>query len=450
VPTATLIAPSERSFALRLAAWSVGLFGLFRLPWVAEHLLLPTTQWQAAVGAALLGPSTLPIEATLACSGADAVALCFAAILSYPTAWRARAQGAAAGLIAILALNIIRIGTLGRAAASPVWFNALHVYIWPMVLTVAIGALVFGWMRFVDHPRVAPAVRPVAAPAAPLLSVRFALATAAGLVLFTLCAPIYLASERVLAVAVLVARAAATLLRAAGVTASASNGVLATSGGAFLVTQECISTPLIPVYVAAVLVYARPWRRTAFWALAGVPLFVALGIARLLVVAIPAGIDRPPAFLVHAFSQLLVGTGMVCGVAVWRSGTRAATCVRAVAALALAVAFVEVAGASYTQAIRWFDAGAFVDTQGALTFLPAFQIGLFLALWVAGFLSSGWRRLLCGAALLAVVQIAAGDGVQLLFVHAGVAPLIRDIRAWALVGPALVIAMVVNIAPSRR
>src|SRR3954468_20775330 len=107
VQTDTLIPPEERSFALRLAAWSVGLFGLFRLPWVAAYVLLPATQWQAAAGAALLGPATLPIEATLACSGADALALCLGAILSYPAAWRARAHGVAAGMVAILALNIL-------------------------------------------------------------------------------------------------------------------------------------------------------------------------------------------------------------------------------------------------------------------------------------------------------------------------------------------------------
>ena len=91
MPAVTRVTPA-RSFALRLAAWSLGLFGLFRLPWVGDHLFLPATQLQAAAGAALLGPSTLPIEATLACSGADALALCFAAIVAYPAPWRMRGQ----------------------------------------------------------------------------------------------------------------------------------------------------------------------------------------------------------------------------------------------------------------------------------------------------------------------------------------------------------------------
>ena len=462
MPTDTVSAsPSASSFALRLIAWSLALFGLFRLPWIGAHLLLPATQLQAAAGAALLGPSSLPIEATLACSGADALALALAAIAAYPARSRVRAAGLAAATATILALNTIRIGTLGRAAASPRWFALLHVYIWPAVLTIAIAGLVFTWMRLADRAAhgtqdsgsaKASAERPARLQASPppLVTLRFALAAAALLVLFTLASPLYLESPRVLAVAVLVARAAAFLLRGAGIEAAATSGVLATPSGAFLVTQECIATPLIPVYLAAILVYARPWRIAALWLAAGVPLFVALGVARLLVVALPAGLGHPPAFFIHAFSQLLVAAGMVCAAAFWRYGARASTGLRAFAALALAMAFVVILGAPYTGAIVWFRTIAFDDPQGALTFLPAFQFGLFLALWAAAFTASGWARFLCGASLLAAIQIAVSAGVQLLYVHAGIAPLVRDIRAWAIVGPALIIAGVVNVAPSRR
>ena len=279
---------------------------------------------------------------------------------------------------------------------------------------------------------------------------RFALVTAVFLLLFTLASPLYLESPRVLALAGIVARAAAVLLRILGVDATATASMLVTPRDAFLVTQECISTPLIPVYLAAIVVYSRTWWTRALWIAAGVPLFVGLGIARLLVVAVP-GLDSSPMFFIHAFSQLLVAAGMVCGLALWRHGARAATFVRAALALALAIAFVRLLGAPYTQAILWFRtaAPAFDDGQGAFMFLPAFQFGLFLALWVAAFIPTGWTRFLCGASLLAVIQIAVAGGVPLL-ASAGFAPLVRDIRAWALLGPALIIATVVNVAPPRR
>jgi exosortase/archaeosortase family protein len=443
---------SATNFALRLTAWSLALFGLFRLTWVGSHILLPATRLQAAAGAALLGPSSLPIDATLACSGADALALCLAAIAAYPALWRTRAAGVACGAAGLLALNTIRIGTLGRAVASPRWFHLLHVYVWPAVLTIAVAGIVFTWMRAADRLREPHRSAAGAMPrqADWRLTRRFALVAAVCLLVFTLASPLYLESARVLAVAALVARAAAFLIRGLGLDATAASSVLATPRGAFLVTQECISTPLIPIYVAAVMVYATTWRRAALWAAAGAPLFVAIGIARLLVVALPPGLAVSPLFFIHAFSQLLVATGMVCGAALWRHGAQASTYARAAAGLVLATAFVQLLGGPYTQAIHWWKTPAFEDPQGAMMFLPAFQFGLFLALWVAAFMASGWTRFLCGASLLVAIQIAVSGGLQLLFVHAGVAPLVRDIRAWALLGPALIIAMVINVAPSRR
>jgi len=463
VPTAASLAHLRPfSFALRLTAWSLALFASLRLPWVGNHLVLPATRFQGAAGAALLGPASLPVDVTLACSGADALALCLAATLAYPARWRNRAAGVAGGAALILALNTIRIGTLGRAAASPRWFEALHVYVWPAVLTVAIAGFVFTWMRLVDgwrppHVGTGPdprAVKPSAgagtASSYAFLTLRFGLTAAAFLLIFVLASPLYLESPRVLALAGLVARAAAFLLRGLGVDATAASTVLVTPHGGFVVTQECISTPLIPVYFAAVLVHSRTWRSAALWSAASGPLFIALGIARLLAVAVPAGVD--PAFFVHAFSQLLIGAAMVCGLALWRHGTRPATVVRAVVALALAFAFVGWLGAPYTRVILRLSAAApaFDDPQGALMFLPAFQSGLFLALWIAGFVPSGWPRFLGGAVLLAAVQVAVATGTQLLASHAGLAPLVRDVRAWALVGPALIIAAVVNLAPTRR
>ena len=72
-------------------------------------------------------------------------------ILAYPVKWRARLAGAGGGTALILGLNTLRIGSLGRVAASPAWFNTLHVYVWPAVLTLAIAGYVFAWMRFADR-----------------------------------------------------------------------------------------------------------------------------------------------------------------------------------------------------------------------------------------------------------------------------------------------------------
>jgi exosortase/archaeosortase family protein len=455
-----------RNFTLRAAAWSLGLFGLLRLDWVETHGVLPLTQLQGRLAVGLCGRPAFPIEATLACSGADALSLCLGVILAYPATWRMRLVGAGGGLGLILGLNTLRIGTLGRAAGSPTWFEALHVYLWPAALTLAIAGYVFGWMRVADRRRVVGAAPPL--PTSPAetpgerlparLTRRFVLLTAVLLLLFTAASPLYLESARVLVVAIFITRAAATALRLLGVETSAAANVLSTPRGAFMVTQECISTPLIPVYLAAVLAYSRTWRRGALGLLATAPLFVGLGIARLMVVALPAALVASPVFLVHAFYQLLLAGVVVFLAAFWGYGVGRTALHRALLAVLLGSAFVHLLGAPYgrlvTSVVEMLGgvvnsglaaSAPFEDPQRAIAALPAFQVGLYVALWVAALPAVAWRRFLCGLALLQLTQVAALLALHALASHSGLTPHVRDVRAWALVGPILVIAAVVNV-----
>ncbi len=425
-------------FALRAAAWSLGFFGLLRLNWFAAHVLLPVTRAQGTAAAALLGAPSMPIEITLACSGADALALCLGTILAYPVKWRARLTGAAGGAALILVLNTLRIGTLGQAAAYPEWFNILHLYIWPAVLLLAIAGYVFLWMRFADG-----ALRVPVDAGRPLPTRRFAVLTAVFLILFAAAAPIYLESARLLVVAAFIARTAASILGVAGVTAYAASNVLWTTRGGYLVTQECITTPLVPVYLAAICAYSTTWRRLILGLLAALPLFVALGIARLLVLALPDGAPSP-LFFVHAFYQLLLGAVVVFVAAVWRHGGRTAIG-HAAAGVLVGILFVYLLGPLYTRAVADPSASALHDPQGAIAFLPAFQIALYLALWVAAaFAVVSWKRFVAGLTILGLTQSAGLLALQALALHAGVTAHVRDVRGWAVAAPVLVFAAVIT------
>src|SRR3954468_2537974 len=152
VPTETLPAyrPTHaRNFVVRGIAWSLGLFGLIRFGPFEAHAIVPLTQFQARLAATAFGAPALPVDVSLACSGADAIALCAGAILAYPAAWRRRFRGVAIGIAMILVLNVVRIGTLGRTVGSAS-FAVLHVYVWPALLTVAVAGYVFTWMRFAE------------------------------------------------------------------------------------------------------------------------------------------------------------------------------------------------------------------------------------------------------------------------------------------------------------
>jgi exosortase/archaeosortase family protein len=447
VLTATAIHPTPAAeFTVRAAAWSLGLFGVLRLSWIDAQLVVPVTGAQGALATALFGAAAAPVQVTPACSGADALALCVGAVLAYPASWRSRLTGAAGGVALILGLNSLRIGTLGRAAATPAWFDVLHLYVWPAVLTLAIAAYVFGWMSAADRRQTPPAGEPVSRAVSlawrPKPTRRFVALAAVFLVLFSAGSPLYLSSAGILVVAGFIARAAAAILAVFNITAHAADNVLWTARGGFLVTQECISTPLIPVYLAAVVSYSTTWRRMVLAVLATAPLFIALGIARLLVVALPDALGSP-LFFVHAFYQLLLGAALVLLAALWRHGRRGALGY-ALAGLGVGVGFILVLGPVYTRAITFPGGVPLDDPQGAAALLPAFQIGLYLALCAAACIAIGWPRFLAGFAMLGVTQTAGFLALHALASHAGWAVHVRDIRGWAVAAPVLVFVAVVT------
>jgi len=178
--------------------------------------------------------------------------------------------------------------------------------------------------------------------------------------------------------------------------------------------------------------------------------------AGLVVVVLLQHLEHDHAFyLVHAFYQLLLAVVVVSAAAYWRHGAGRMALRRALTGVALGVAAAHLLGAPYAHLLmragEMIGAGApsgvvagppLDDPQGAVTLLPAFQAGLYVALWVAAFTASGWRRFLTGLALLGLLQGAALVTLQVLVSRVGLTPHVRDVRAWAVVGPLLVIVAV--------
>lgn len=450
MPTAVSASPRApaSSFAIRGLAWGLAAFGLLRLPWVEAHGVLPLTRFQGQLAALFTGAPLLTVDVTLACSGAELMAICAGAMLAYPSRWRTRIAGLLCGLTLILVLNTIRIATLALVTGTPATFDALHLYVWPAVLALAVAGYVFMWMRRTDAPAAVPS--PVSAHArapARLRSRRFAILTAALIILFAAASPLYLNSAWVLAVAGFIARAAAVILAATGIAAVATGNMLVTARGGFLVTQECISTPLIPVYVAAVFAYADGWRRRVPALIAILPLFVALGIVRLLIVALPGALIGSPMFLIHAFYQLLTAALVVCAAAYWRHDALMAWR-RAAGGLVLGGVLLYALALVAARVVA--PAPGIPDAQGALTLLPAFQIAFFASLWIAVSAPAGWRPFAAGLILLVLSQAVLFGAMYASEAVAMLATRVRDVRAWSLAAPILLIAALKVYDPPRR
>jgi hypothetical protein len=136
---------------------------------------------------------------------------------------------------------------------------------------------------------------------------------------------------------------------------------------------------------------------------------------------------------------------VVTAAAVWRHGAGVTAWRQALCGVALGAAFVYLLGGWYSSVLMstfWTGTPA-DDPQGAIALLPAFQAALYLALSLTTFRGFRWRALTTGFALLAVSQIVLLAALHFLVRHAGVMPHVRDIRAWAVAGPVILVAALV-------
>ena len=180
------------------------------------------------------------------------------------------------------------------------------------------------------------------------------------------------------------------------------------------------------------------------------PVFFALGVTRLIALALPAAIATTPLVVVHGFYQFVGGIALI-GVASaaarhltpvpggalrWKAGWSFA------AGIAGAFVAAVVAG-SATHTLTTIPPDAY---QGALASLPAYHVGLLAGFWIV--LTNGRRP---GRALIALCLLAAGDVGMLALIgeaetHLGVAPHVLVIRAWAIGAPA-VLAWLLFVTP---
>jgi exosortase H (IPTLxxWG-CTERM-specific) len=160
-----------RRFAVLFVVLLVTLFALELTP-LGQAVVVPWTELVAkmsaglvttfdgsamAQGKALFNPKTgfgVVIEA--GCNGVEAMLVLLAGILAYPASWRLKAIGLAIGVVAIQALNIVRIVSLFYLGQwNMQWFEWAHLYVWQALIMLDALIVWLLWMRSVG-PRAAP------------------------------------------------------------------------------------------------------------------------------------------------------------------------------------------------------------------------------------------------------------------------------------------------------
>lgn len=168
-----------RRFAFTFLVLLVVLFALELTP-PGQAIVVPWTELVARASAGLVttfdgnalsqgkilfNPVTgfaVAIEA--GCNGVEAMLVLIAGILAYPSPWRSKAIGIGIGIVAIQALNLVRIVSLfylGQWNAQ--WFEWAHLYVWQALIMLDALIVWLLWMRTVPGPALPPeAPRPEA------------------------------------------------------------------------------------------------------------------------------------------------------------------------------------------------------------------------------------------------------------------------------------------------
>lgn len=83
------------------------------------------------------------------CNGVEAMLIFLAAVLAFPASWTARGVGLALGIVAIQAVNLVRVVALFLTGAYlPDLFDASHTVVWQSVVILAAVLL---WILWADR-----------------------------------------------------------------------------------------------------------------------------------------------------------------------------------------------------------------------------------------------------------------------------------------------------------
>lgn len=142
------------------------LFGIEMLNPVQLAVVHPWTGWLAKASAAIvhmIDPSVISYGRVLqsaqtgfgvsieaGCNGVEASIVLIAAVLAFPSSWRAKLWGIGLGFLAVQAVNLVRIVSLFFLGQ---WnfkvFEFAHLYMWQALIMLDVLVVWLLWMRWV-------------------------------------------------------------------------------------------------------------------------------------------------------------------------------------------------------------------------------------------------------------------------------------------------------------
>lgn len=151
-------------FLILFLALLVGLFAAELTAPAQKLLVMPWTSALAQASAALLtlfdpqvvaygkilqnGANGFAISIEAGCNGVEAALILIAAMLAFPAPWKHRLLGILAGLVAIQALNLVRVVSLFYLGQwNQTAFEWAHLYLWQILIMFDALIVWLVWMR---------------------------------------------------------------------------------------------------------------------------------------------------------------------------------------------------------------------------------------------------------------------------------------------------------------
>jgi exosortase H (IPTLxxWG-CTERM-specific) len=161
-------------FLARFVALLVAFYAIVASHPVNDAVIVPFTAGVARASAVILNvigekvsvagteitSATFSVNIENGCNGVEAALLFGSAILAFPAAWPRRLAGLLAGMVAIQALNLVRVVSLFWIGVHrPALFSSSHTVLWQSAVVLASVLLFLFWASREQKGRAAEAVR---------------------------------------------------------------------------------------------------------------------------------------------------------------------------------------------------------------------------------------------------------------------------------------------------
>jgi exosortase H (IPTLxxWG-CTERM-specific) len=159
-----------RRFLLVFIALLALSFAAELTPFAQARIVTPWTDAVASTSAAVMrtfdttittsgnviGSSSTPFAVSIeaGCNGVEATLVLVAAMLAFPAPWRHRVRGIVVGIMAVQALNVLRVISLfylGRWDRTV--FEWAHLYVWQALIMLDVLIVWIIWVRLVPGRR---------------------------------------------------------------------------------------------------------------------------------------------------------------------------------------------------------------------------------------------------------------------------------------------------------